>query len=183
MSTIVTRAGKGLALTHNEVDANFVNLNSDKLQSGDTAAALTITSATINGGTITGTALNGTLGATTPAAVSATTGTFSGVVGTAATGAIITPVGTTGQRPAAASGMLRLNSTTQAFEGYNGSAWGSIGGGATGAGGDTVFNENSLVVTTSYTLTTGKSAMSVGAITINSGVTVTVPSGARWVIL
>jgi hypothetical protein len=79
--------------------------------------------------------------------------------------------------------MLRLNSTTQAFEGYNGSAWGSIGGGATGAGGDTVFNENSLVVTTSYTLTTGKSAMSVGAITINSGVSVTVPSGARWVIL
>jgi hypothetical protein len=54
MSTIVTRAGKGSALTHNEVDANFVNLNTDKLQSGDTAAALTITSATINGGTITG---------------------------------------------------------------------------------------------------------------------------------
>jgi hypothetical protein len=54
MSTIVTRAGKGSALTHNEVDANFVNLNTDKLQSGDTAASLTITSATINGGTIAG---------------------------------------------------------------------------------------------------------------------------------
>jgi hypothetical protein len=54
MSTIVTRAGKGSALTHVEVDANFTNLNTDKLQSGDTAASLTITSATINGGTITG---------------------------------------------------------------------------------------------------------------------------------
>ena len=54
MSTIVTRAGKGSALTHNEVDANFVNLNTDKLQSGSTAASLTITSATISGGTITG---------------------------------------------------------------------------------------------------------------------------------
>lgn len=69
MSTIVTRAGKGSALTHNEVDANFTNLNNDKLQSGNTAAALTITnlsgttvtytnanisSATISGGTITG---------------------------------------------------------------------------------------------------------------------------------
>lgn len=32
MSTIVTRAGKGSALTHNEVDANFVNLNTDKLE-------------------------------------------------------------------------------------------------------------------------------------------------------
>jgi hypothetical protein len=79
MSTIVTRAGKGSALTHNEVDANFVNLNTDKLQSGNTAAALTITSATINGGTITGTALNGTLGATTPSTVAATTISASGV--------------------------------------------------------------------------------------------------------
>ncbi len=32
MSTIVTRAGKGSALTHTEVDANFTNLNTDKLQ-------------------------------------------------------------------------------------------------------------------------------------------------------
>jgi hypothetical protein len=79
MSTIVTRAGKGSALTHNEVDANFVNLNTDKLQSGNTAAALTITSATINGGTITGTALNGTLGATTPSTAVVTSITDSGL--------------------------------------------------------------------------------------------------------
>lgn len=32
MSTIVTRAGKGSPLTNNEVDANFENLNADKLQ-------------------------------------------------------------------------------------------------------------------------------------------------------
>jgi hypothetical protein len=57
MSTIVTRAGKGSALTHNEVDANFTNLNTDKLQSGNTAASLTITSADINGGTIDGTSI------------------------------------------------------------------------------------------------------------------------------
>jgi len=38
-------------------------------------------------------------------------------------------------------------------------------------------------VTTSYTLSTGKNAMSVGPITINGGATVTVPSGARWVVL
>jgi hypothetical protein len=30
MSTIVTRSGKGSPLTHNEVDANFNNLNTDK---------------------------------------------------------------------------------------------------------------------------------------------------------
>lgn len=54
MSTIVTRAGKGSALTHNEVDANFINLNTDKVQSGDTVGSLVILSATISGGTITG---------------------------------------------------------------------------------------------------------------------------------
>ena len=57
------------------------------------------------------------------------------------------------------------------------------GGGATGGGSDEVFHENSTTVTTSYTLTTNKNAMSVGPITINSGATVTVPSGARWVLL
>jgi len=37
MSTIVTRAGKGSPLTNTEVDANFTNLNSDKVEkSGDT---------------------------------------------------------------------------------------------------------------------------------------------------
>lgn len=59
----------------------------------------------------------------------------------------------------------------------------SGGGGATGGGSDEVFHENSTTVTTSYTLTTNKNAMSVGPITINSGATVTVPSGARWVLL
>jgi len=59
----------------------------------------------------------------------------------------------------------------------------ALGGGATGGGADEVFNENQLIVTTSYTLSTNKSAMSVGPITVNSGVVVTIPSGYRWVIL
>ena len=32
MATIVTRSGKGSPLTNNEVDANFNNLNSDKIE-------------------------------------------------------------------------------------------------------------------------------------------------------
>ena len=35
MSTIVTRAGKGSPLTNNEIDSNFTNLNTDKLEDGD----------------------------------------------------------------------------------------------------------------------------------------------------
>ena len=113
----------------------------------------------------------------------ATSVTVSGVVGTSATDSLVLPSGTTGQRGASTAGKIRLNSTYATFEGYNGTAWGTIGGGATGAGGDTVFQENQLIVTTNYTLSTGKSAMSVGPITINSGVVVTVPSGYSWVIL
>jgi hypothetical protein len=60
MSTIVTRSGKGSPLTHNEVDANFTNLNTDKVEK---------TAADITGGTINGT----TIGATTPSTVNATT--------------------------------------------------------------------------------------------------------------
>ena len=52
-----------------------------------------------------------------------------------------------------------------------------------GGGTDQVVVENATTVTTNYTLTTGRNAMSVGPMTINSGITVTVPSGARWVIL
>lgn len=62
-------------------------------------------------------------------------------------------------------------------------SWAQIGGGATGAGGDQIFVENGVTVTANYTLSTNKNAMSVGPITINSGVTVTVPSGQRWVVL
>jgi len=55
MSTIVTRAGKGSALTYAEVDSNFTNLNTDKYQSGSAAslASLTLASAlpVLSGGT------------------------------------------------------------------------------------------------------------------------------------
>lgn len=99
------------------------------------------------------------------------------------TDAIKVPVGTTDQRPTGVAGQIRYNTTLSRFESYNGTAWGSIGGGATGGGSDTVFVENSLTVTTNYTITSGNSASSAGPITVNSGVTVTIPSGSRWVIL
>jgi hypothetical protein len=46
------------------------------------------------------------------------------------TDALLIPVGTTGQRPTGAAGYLRFNSTTGEFEGYNGTAWASVGGAA-----------------------------------------------------
>lgn len=112
------------------------------------------------------------------------TATFGGVFTVTATDAIKIASGTTAQRPGTpAAGQMRFNSTLIRFEGYNGTAWSSVGGGATGGGTDTVFYENTKTVTTNYTLTTSTNAMSTGPITINSSVTVTIPSGARWVVL
>ena len=46
------------------------------------------------------------------------------------TGALSISKGTTGQRPTPVSGMFRFNTTTTEFEGYNGTAWASVGGAA-----------------------------------------------------
>lgn len=43
--------------------------------------------------------------------------------------------------------------------------------------------ENNMTITDDYTITAGRSASSVGPITIDGGVTVTIPSGSNWVIL
>jgi hypothetical protein len=59
----------------------------------------------------------------------------------------------------------------------------SIGGGATGGGSDEVFYENGTNVTTNYTITNGKNAMSAGPITVDSGVTVTVGAGETWTVI
>jgi len=57
------------------------------------------------------------------------------------------------------------------------------GGGAAGAGGDQIFFQNDKAVTASYTIPTGKNAGTFGPVTINSGVTVTVPSGSVWSVV
>ena len=101
---------------------------------------------------------------------------------TSATGSSNLSVGTTAQRDGSpAAGMIRYNSTLGQFEGY-GSAWGAIGGGATGGGSDTWAVEHDNTITTSYTIGTGKNVISAGPLTVNSGATVTVPSGSNWVI-
>jgi len=111
--------------------------------------------------------------------------TFTGKVTHNYTSSLNIPSGTTAQRDGSpAVGMFRHNSTLNQFEGYNNGAWGAIGGGAgaTGGGTDEVFFESDQAATTSYTLSSGKHAHTVSP-TINSGVTITVPSGAILVIL
>ena len=112
-------------------------------------------------------------------------GTYTGSVIHNYTGALRLPVGTTAQRPGSpATGDIRFNSTTISAEIYDGSSFTAVGGGSgtTGGGSDELFLETNQTMTTSYQISASKNAMTISPV-INSGVTLTVPSGAILVIL
>lgn len=133
-----------------------------------TAATLTVSGTSTLGTTNLGnTAITGTLSATGD-------GTFSG------TGQVKLPAGTTGQRSGSpTNGMIRYNSSTGQFEGYAAGQWGGIGGAQ--AGGAIMVNKD--VASVDYTIATGENGLSVGPITIDSGITITVATNQRWLIL
>ena len=67
---------------------------------------------------------------------------------------------------------------------YNGTNWIlSGGGGGSGASAGGFLYDNTQTLTQNYTITTGKNAMCAGNVTVASGVTLTIPSGSRWVIV
>jgi len=158
----------------------------------DAASVAQVTSAVaITGGTINGTSVGATTASTGRFTTLDSTGNTT-VGGTLAvtgngsfnsTGAVKVPVGTTAQQPSPVTGMIRFNSTTSLYEGYGTSAWGALGGGATGGGSDQIFNLNGQTVTTSYSIPNGKNASSAGPITIDTAATVTIPTGSVWVII
>jgi hypothetical protein len=99
---------------------------------------------------------------------------------TSDTGSAVVPAGDESERDGSpAAGYLRFNTDAGSFEGYNGTEWGSIGGGATS---DAIY-ENSATIAEDITIVTGRNGMSTGPITINSGITVTVETGARYVVI
>jgi len=117
----------------------------------------------------------GVTGATTLTTFTATgDGTFSG------TGQVKLPAGTTAQRSGSpVDGMLRYNSDLDSFEGYVDGIWGGIGGAQ--AGGAIMTNKSTASV--SYTIASGENGLSVGPVTVSNGVTITVSSGQRWLVL
>ena len=165
---------------------------------------------------------NGTTVAITGALTATADSAFS------STGALQIPSGTTGQQPTGVAGKIRFNTTTVQFEGYNGTAWSTIGGGsaisndtstasyeyplfaaATSGTPTTIYTSNSkylykpstgdlqasqiaasnglvlnnATISTSYTVASGYNAMSVGPVTMGAGISVTLPSGSRWMVL
>jgi hypothetical protein len=80
------------------------------------------------------------------------------------TGAVEMPVGTELQRPTGVTGMLRFNSDAASFEGYDGTAWGAIGG-----GGGVTWS----VKTSAYTISANEAIL---ADTSGGSFTVTLPA-------
>jgi hypothetical protein len=108
--------------------------------------------------------------------ISARSGIFTG------TDAVGLPTGTSAERPSSPqAGQIRYNNENQQFEGYS-TAWGGFGG-ASGSSGNAVFYENDTNVTASYSITSGKNAMSAGPITLNANIIVTIPSGSVWTVV
>ena len=191
--------GTGTVIINTDLDVDNVNINGNTISTTDTNGNLTFTP-------------NGT-----------GYGIFSG------TQAILLPKGNnTTERPGTpVSGMLRYNTTINEFEGYNGTAWASVGGSAISNDTSTASDlyptfvdatsgtaldiytsnakllykpstgelkvsapvasngilVNNTTVAASYTIASGSNGMSVGPMTVNSGVTVTVSSGQRWLVL
>jgi hypothetical protein len=127
---------------------------------------------TVNGNTTLGNASGDTI------TLNAATATIPNNLNFNGTGTVRLPNGTTGQRPTPAAGMIRYNTTSGLFEGYT-TQWGGIGG----ASANGAVYENAQSITENYTMSTNFNGESVGPITISSGVTVTIPSGSRWVVL
>jgi len=105
------------------------------------------------------------------------------VTKTGTNGAANIPTGTTAQRPSAAVGLLRHNSTLNQFEGYNDGEWGAIGGGGPSLGTDSIIRTNAQVINENITIPANTNGSTIGDITVNAGKTVTVTNSATWVIL
>jgi hypothetical protein len=117
-----------------------IGSNGQILQSNGTAPTWVNASTVVGGAAGSNTQVqfnnSGALGASSNLTWNGTTFAITGVLTVtgnstfSSTGALTISKGTTAERPTAVSGMLRFNTTTTEFEGYNGTAWASVGGAA-----------------------------------------------------
>lgn len=101
---------------------------------------------------------------------------------TTSTGSAVVPAGTTAQRDAApVAGYFRFNADSPGFEGYNGTEWGEIGGGAiieqgSNANGDYIkFADGTLLMGGTYQAGITMAASGVTGLNIGE-ITITLPS-------
>ena len=137
-TTVTATTGNITTVNATTVDTTNIEVTNLKAKDGTAAGSIAdstgvvtlassvLTTADINGGTIDAT----TIGATTAAAATVTTLTATADSAFTSAGALTISKGNTAARPSPVSGMLRFNTQTTEFEGYNGTAWASVGGAA-----------------------------------------------------
>ena len=143
--------GDPLRTAFDKVNSNFTELYND--DAGDVNSVNAGTGISVDQTTGDVTVTNtGTLDTTTDNGATTTNSITVGGLHVNSTGAVEMPTGTDGERPTAVTGMFRFNTTNTSFEGYDGSAWGAIGGGATnfvdnfsGDGSTTIFTLSNSV--------------------------------------
>lgn len=187
MTTIVTRAGKGAPLSWTEADANFTNLNTTKLESADLTAALvpyetqTHANATYLKQTDAATTYETKTNVATGLATKSDTATT--VTKDSSTGAAHIPAGTSAQRPGSPTyGDQRANSTTNAMEWWNGSAWIQIAdttGVVTPTGTQTLTNKTLTIPVINTNINFSGSS---GAIQVNGVDKVTIDSSGNLTV-
>jgi hypothetical protein len=138
LNTSASLTFDGTTLSTTTVDATNLEVTNLKAKDGTAAGSIAdatgvvtlassvLTTTDINGGTIDGTSV----GASVASSGAFTDFSASGTASFTSTGAVKLPVGTVAQRPTPAAGMLRFNDDSDEFEGYNGTAWSSVGGSA-----------------------------------------------------
>lgn len=102
------------------------------------------------------------------------------------TGVAFMPSGTTAQRPTLLSTdrAIRFNTDLQGWESWNGSSWGSLGGGQMlGAATNKAISYNAQSIAENITIPAGVNAYSVGDVTIENGYTITIENGSVYKIL
>lgn len=149
-TTFLANGTSGQVLTSNGASApswgsNAITLGSTTVTLGGTAGSIAgLTSLSSTGVTVTSLTSGRVVYATTGGALAdsvnltfdGTTLALTGVLTVtqdstfSSTGALKISSGTTAQRPSGTAGQLRFNTTTNEFEGYNGTAWASVGGSA-----------------------------------------------------
>jgi hypothetical protein len=119
----------------------------------------------------------GSTGATGPTGPNGPTGPTGSAGPTGPTGAT-GPTGPTGSAgPTGATGPTGPTGPTGAT-----GATGPSGSSASAAAGGAVW-ENTQTISSNYTMTSSRNGVSAGPITVSTGVTVTIPTGNRWVIV
>jgi trimeric autotransporter adhesin len=104
---------------------------------------------------------------------------FDALAPTTTKGDLIVSNGTDNVRLAVGTNAYVLTADSTAAAGVK---WAAASGGSSNITAQGMW-ENALTISTNYSITSGNSAMSAGPITISSGVTVTIPSGSRWVVV